>query len=229
LLQPFLSQTQEITDMSERPIKHRQPKAVPGTTQVPSISQVMGLVPTLPGESEAQYQQSLAALIQELEAKTVLQVYLAEKIHDCLWWIRRYEQQKRMTIIAEMGAIIKGSFSNNVSAEQEYVRDMLAQNKTSQTLKDLLARARHTPESLRQLATERKAAWIAKLDMQIALQTKILAGLQSSYEVAFNRKSHAERLNLQNDLLRRDLQAIDVTAQEVQNDGQRQTNRRQSP
>ena len=197
--------------------------------QMPSISQVMGLVPPLPGESEVHYQQSLAALIQELEAKTVLQVYLAEKIHDCLWWIRRYEQQKRMTIIAEMAAIIKGHFSNNVSAEQEYVRDMLTQNKTSKTLQELLANARHTTESLRQLAAERKAGWIAKLDMQIALQTKILAGLQASYEVAFNRKSHAERLNLQNDLLRRDLQAIDVTAQEVKSDGQRQTNRRQSP
>lgn len=215
--------------MTERPIQNAEPTAAKGTREVTSISKVMGLAPTLPGESEAHYQQSLAALIQELEAKTVLQVYLAEKIHDCLWWIRRYEEQKRMTIIAEMAAIIKGSFSNTVTVEQEYVRDMLAQNKTSKTLKELLARARHTPESLRQLAAERKAAWIAKLDMQIALQTKILAGLQASYEVAFNRKSNAERLNLQNDLLRRDLQAIDVTAQEVQPDGQRQASRRQSP
>lgn len=212
--------------MTERPIQNAEPTAAKGTSEVTSISKVMGLAPTLPGESEVHYQQSLAALIQELEAKTVLQVYLAEKVHDCLWWIRRYEEQKRMTIIAEMAAIIKGNFSNNVSVEQEHVRNMLAQNKTSKTMEDLLSKARHTTESLRQLATERKAVWIAKLDMQIALQTKILAGLQASYEVSFNRKAHAQRLSLQNDLLRRDLQAIDVAAQEVQQDGQRQTNRR---
>jgi len=197
--------------------------------KTPSISQLLGTVPTFPGESADQYQQSLQALIEELQATTVLQVYVAEKIHDCLWWIRRYEQQKRATIVAEMAAITKGQFSNIVTSQQEYVRDMLMQNKTSAQLQQILASIRHTPESLRQLAMERKTAFIAKLDTQIALQTKILAGLQASYEVAFNRKAHVERLQLQNDLLRRDLQAIDVSAQEVPADGQRQTTRRQSP
>lgn len=196
--------------------------------KAPSISQLLGTVPTLPGESAEQYQHSLQTLIEELEAKSVLQVYVAEKIHECLWWIRRYEQQKRATIIAEMAAITKGGFSNQVSDKQEYVRDMLMQNKTSAQLQQVLESIRHTPESLRQLAMERKTAFIAKLDGQIALQTKILAGLQASYEVAFNRKAHVERLQLQNDLLRRDLKAIDVTAQEVSADGQRQTTRRQS-
>lgn len=197
--------------------------------KAPSIPKLLGTVPTLPGESADQYQQSLQALIEELEASTVLQVYVAEKIHDCLWWIRRYEQQKRATIVAEMAAITKGQFSNIVTSQQEYVRDMLMQNKTSAQLQQILASIRHTPESLRQLAMERKTAFIAKLDTQIALQTKILAGLQASYEVAFNRKAQVERLQLQNDLLRRDLQAIDVSAQEVPADGQRQTTRRQSP
>jgi len=53
----------------------------------------LGKVPILPGESAEQYQQSLDALIEELGAKSVLQVYLAEKIHECLWWIHRYEEQ----------------------------------------------------------------------------------------------------------------------------------------
>ena len=196
---------------------------------MPSISRLLGAVSTLPGESAEQYQLSLQGLIEELEATTVLQVYVAEKIHDCLWWIRRYEQQKRATIVAEMAAITKGGFSNQVTDKQEFVRDMLMQNKTSAQLQQILASIRHTPESLRQLAMERKTAFIAKLDSQIALQSKILAGLQASYEVAFNRKAHVERLQLQNDLLRRDLQAIDVSAQEVPSDGQRRTDRRQSP
>lgn len=197
--------------------------------KTPSISQLLGTVPTLPGESSDQYQQSLQALLEELEATTVLQVYVAEKIHDCLWWIRRYEQQKRATIVAEMAAITKGHFSNHVTDKQEYVRDMLMQNKTSAQLQQILASIRHTPESLQQLAMQNKSGHLAKLDSQIALHTKILAGLQASYEVAFNRKAQVERLQLQNDLLRRDLQAIDVSAQEVPADGQRQTTRRQSP
>ena len=47
------------------------------------------------------------------------------------------------------------------------------------------------------------------LDQQIALQAKILAGFQASYEIAFNRKRNVERLDLQNALLRRDLKALD--------------------
>jgi hypothetical protein len=32
----------------------------------------------------------------------VLQIYLAEKIYDCLWWVRRYEAQKRAVMIPVM-------------------------------------------------------------------------------------------------------------------------------
>jgi len=68
----------------------------------PSIGELLGVTPILPGESEASYTAGLNAVIEELDAKTTLQVYLAEKIYDCLWWIRRYEDQKRISIIAEM-------------------------------------------------------------------------------------------------------------------------------
>ena len=50
---------------------------------------------------------------------------------------------------------------------------------------------------------------LEQLDQQIALQAKVLAGFQASYEVAFNRKRNVERLDLQNALLRRDLDAIE--------------------
>jgi len=42
----------------------------------------------------------------------------------------------------------------------------------------------------------------------------VLAGLQASYEVAFNRKTNVERLKLQNDLMRRNLQAVDIVSDE---------------
>ncbi len=68
----------------------------------PSIGELLEVTPILPGESEASYTAGLNAVIEELDARTTLQVYLAEKIYDCLWWIRRYEDQKRLTIISEM-------------------------------------------------------------------------------------------------------------------------------
>ncbi len=53
---------------------------------------------------------------------------------------------------------------------------------------------------------------LANVDEQIAVRIKTLNGLQSSYEALVNRKIHIERLQLQNQLLRRDLEAVDVEA-----------------
>jgi hypothetical protein len=216
--------------MNKKPPTDLNPVLNPVPTQpaqLRSISSVLGLIPTLPGESLEQYQQSLSELIRELDARSVMQVYLAEKIHDCLWWCRRYEEQKRATIIAEMGAQAKAYFSNKVTVDQKQVRDMFMQDQHDPKVLEFLGTIGHTVASLRQAAFERKALCIANLDAQIALQTKILAALQASYEMAFSRKTHLERLNLQNDLLRRNLQAIDIKAQETRNDGQRQADRSQ--
>ncbi len=53
------------------------------------------------------------------------------------------------------------------------------------------------------------------------ISTKILAGLQASYEVAFNRKMNVERLQLQNALLRRDVESIEVVAEELSTNDER--------
>ena len=71
------------------------------------ITKLLGAKPVLPGENAEEYAAGLAALIAELEAKTVLQIYLAEKIYDCLWWIKRYEAQKRTVMIAVMTEIVQ--------------------------------------------------------------------------------------------------------------------------
>lgn len=180
-----------------------------------SISTILRRTLTLPGESVDNYEKSLSALIDELDAKTVLQVYLAEKIHDCLWWIHRYEDQKRGTIIAEMAAIAGGYSKHSVAPAQEHIRNALMQNKMDHRAEQIMQSIGHTVESLRQLAFERKTFFIKQLDMQIALQAKILTGLQASYEIAFNRKTNVERLKLQNDLMRRDLQTIDLSFDEI--------------
>jgi len=68
----------------------------------------------------------------------------------------------------------------------------------------------HTLESLQQKVMVEKQESLLQLDQQIALQSKILTGFQRSYEVAFNRKMYAERLELQNIMMRQDLKGIEV-------------------
>lgn len=174
-----------------------------------TISEVLGVDPLLPGEPAAEYQQGLQDLIAELGAKTILQVYLAEKIYDCIWWVRRYEEQKRAVIIAEMGIVTNGGSMLSVSEDQIHLRETLLANQIDQKVIKTAGAKGHSIESLRQVAMTKRRAELLQLDNQIALQTKILAGLQASYEVAFNRKRNVERLDLQNALLRRDLAAIE--------------------
>jgi hypothetical protein len=49
-----------------------------------------------------------------------------------------------------------------------------------------------------------------RLDQSIALKAHTLTQLQKSYEALVNRSVMRERLKLQNDLLKRDLMAIDT-------------------
>jgi len=66
-----------------------------------------------------------------------------------------------------------------------------------------------TIESLKQQAFSQKTREIRALDEQIALQAKILPGFQASYKVAANRKLNIERMKLQNEMLRQDVEAIE--------------------
>lgn len=196
-----MTQNHPITDVAEA--EHL------GQSPTKTISEVLGVDPLLPGEPAAGYQQGLQDLIVELGAKSVLQVYLTEKIYECLWWIRRYEEQKRATIIAEMGVQINGGFTSRTTEDQIYLREALLENKLDQKTLEIAAEQGHSIESLRQAAMARRRAELLQLDNQIALQAKILAGLQASYEVAFNRKRNVERLDLQNAMMRQDLNAIE--------------------
>jgi hypothetical protein len=196
--------------MSDKPIHPKT--AGQEDLETPSISDILGVTPVLPGEPEDAYQAGLAAMVEELEAKTVLQVYIVEKIYDCLWWIRRYEDQKRITIINEMARLTKVGYRSEKTQAEIDIREALMANHLSAGVMKALGALGHTPESLRQEAFSKKRDEIMQLDQQIALQAKILAGFQGSYEVAFNRKLNIERLKLQNDLMRRDLAAIDMVS-----------------
>ena len=81
-------------------------------------------------------------------------------------------------------------------------------------MKHVIEAAGYTTESLTAKARREVREEIQKLDALIALRVKALGQLQQSYEALVNRSVMQERLKLQNELLKRDLQAIDVKAVE---------------
>ena len=184
---------------------------------VPSpISQILGSSPVLPGESEAVYQQGLIATMQELVATTPLQIYLAEKIYECLWWMRRYENQKRATLIRKMAQILAPSGAGSEVTELESaVTEHLHANVIDNGLNELIAKHKLNMASLTQKAMAQSRLDHVNLDEMIAVKAKTLAGFQTSYEVLVNRKVNAERMRLQNALMTRDLGAIDMESADV--------------
>ena len=179
-------------------------------TSLSPISKILEVSPVLPGENADLYASGLAATIEELDAKTPLQIYLAEKIFDCLWWIRRYQEQKRAVLIHEMASILNARHAPTlvVSDFQKRVFDELYANRLEGEVLEMIASCRHSVESLRQLAFTKCVGKLRSLDDMIALSTKTLAGFQASYEVSANRKINRDRLKLQNEILQRDLGAI---------------------
>ena len=175
------------------------------------IMQVLGSTPVLPGESQEVYQQGLLATIHELGASTPLQIYLAEIIYECLWWMRRYENQKRATLINTMAGILEtDKYARGVSDLQAWVMDALYANRIDDEFNELLGEHNLTMETLTQKAMANSRSVFESLDQMIALNAKTLAGFQASYEVVVNRKVNAERMRLQNALMQRDLGAIET-------------------
>ena len=178
------------------------------------ISQVLGTVSVLPGESEDIYNEGLVATVQELGATTPLQIYLAEKIYECLWWMRRYENQKRAALIHEMAKIIapKHKFTNAAKLQALAIQVLEENALTDKTFNEILGEQDLTLDSLKQQAITNKRTELIGLESMIALKAKTLTGFQASYEALVNRSVLQERLKLQNDLLKRDLHAIEVRA-----------------
>lgn len=178
-----------------------------------TISQLIGVSQVLPGESESLYQQGLVATVKELGAETPLQIYLAEKIYECLWWMRRYENQKRATLIRSMATILNSNrLGGQVSDLEAWVMDALDKNRLDDEFNQLLDEHNLTVQSLNQKALANCKASLEGLDQMIALKSKTLAGFQASYEVLLNRKINIERMQLQNALMQRDLGAIENAA-----------------
>jgi hypothetical protein len=174
-----------------------------------SISKAIGSSPLLPGESKADYEQGLSSVIEELGAKTATQIYLAEKIFECLWWIRRYENQKRMTVVSDMVYLLKPSYGIDDWKDEAIVSLALTQNRSVPELELALRRKGWTLELLTQKAMHRAVKTIGDMDRQIELYAKLLTRFQASFELHFHRKLNTERMILQNEILKRDLSAIE--------------------
>jgi len=193
-------------------------KKANGGEQVIPFSQISQLVgatsPLLPGEPADAYKAGLYATITELGAITPLQIYLAEKIFDCLWWIRRYESFKRASIVRAMGDLLKAErLETRISKTTSHITQALMDdNLEDPVVVKAMEHHNYTLEILTQEAMAKRREQLANVDEQIALRIKTLNGLQSSYEALVNRKIHIERLQLQNELLRRDLEAVEVEA-----------------
>jgi hypothetical protein len=176
----------------------------------------LGNSAVLLGESEEVYEKGLLSTVQELGALTPLQIYLAEKIYECLWWMRRYENQKRATLIRKMAQILAPAGAvNEVTELESAVTEHLHANLIDDDLNALMAKHNLDMASLTQKAMAHSRLDHVNLDEMIAVKAKTLAGFQASYEVLVNRSVNAERMRLQNALMTRDLGAIDMEDADV--------------
>ena len=168
-----------------------------------------GHFPILPGETRVQYEQGLKATFDELGASTELQIYLAEKIFQCIWWTRRYETQKHSLI---MEGLVNELCTVVTPAEEKHALRVLIfdQGLNNPSVQTALKKSSHTQASILQMVISKCNDELLKLDQHIALRMKTLMQLQQSYEALVNRSIMQERLKLQNQLLKRDLEAIEV-------------------
>ena len=175
-----------------------------------AISRLVGASPVLPGEPANVYQQGLLATVQEFDATTPLQVYLAEKIFECMWWMRRYENQKRATVIRSMAKALAQVGKYDTDEKLFALAEVaLYANRMDDEFAQLLDQKKFSMESLTQQGMSRCVGELLNLENLISNKAKTMAGFQASYEVLVNRKVNAERMRLQNSLLQRDIGAID--------------------
>lgn len=170
----------------------------------------IGSSAVLPGESGDKYFKGLASTIEELGAKTMMQVYLAEKIFQCMWSMSRYEIQKRSCLIAEMVKALKNDYEPASEKGRAVTQLLEAGSWESPEIESKLKACGYTAQSLTQRAFERRMEEIMQLDQLISFKAHTISALQKTYERLVSRSIMQERLKLQNELLKRDLQAIDI-------------------
>lgn len=164
--------------------------------------------PVLPGQSLEQYQAGLQSLISELQAETPMQIYLAQKMFDCIWWLRTYDIAKHSAIAETMINILKPYIDEEEDLPAVQCLRRLDWNNA--LVAEIAQQSGHTAQSLHALATTRSRDKLRNLEQLSAIRTKTLNQLQASYEALVSRPILQERLKLQNQLIARDLSAIEL-------------------
>lgn len=127
--------------------------------------------------------------------------------------MRRYEVQKQSSIVNAM-VRLSSQYNTAETTKHNLTVKLQAHMWDAQDVITFIKQKGFTPESLTAKAMSEVREEIQKIDTLIALRVKSLGHLQQSYEALVNRSVMQERLKLQNELLKRDLQAIDVKAVE---------------
>lgn len=175
-----------------------------------SIAQIVGAQPALfPGQSRQAYEQGVTSLIVELQAKGPMQIYLAQKMFDCMWWIRQYETVKQGIIVNDMLDVLTGN-DFDAKSHLPLLKCLQAGDWSNAALQSALKFSEHTPESLYALAVDNCLQKLQHLEQLIALRAKTLTQFQVTFEALVNRPILQERLRMQNQLLARNLSAIEV-------------------
>lgn len=130
--------------------------------------------------------------------------------------MRRYENQKRATLIRKMAQIlVPAGAVAEVTELESAVTEHLHANLIDDDLNALMAKHKLDMASLTQKAMAHCRLDHVNIDEMIAVKAKTLAGFQASYEVLANRRVNAERMRLQNALMTRDLGAIEMEGADV--------------
>jgi hypothetical protein len=186
--------------------------AKPSSSRARSIETVLSdftsASPVLPGQSLEQYQTGLQSLIAELQAQTPMQVYLAQKMFDCMWWLRSYDLAKHSVIAETMISILK--LDADEKEDWPVMQCLRNLDWNHALVYEAADQWGHTVQSLHALATTRSRDKLLNLEQLSAIRNKTLHQLQTSYEALVSRPILQERLKLQNQLIARDLGAIEL-------------------
>lgn len=176
-----------------------------------SLSRLVGRPQLLPGESSDQYEQLLAELIRELEAKSPLAVMLVEQLYEALLWARRHGQDKLYLIHEKMAENFSsiGHFSESIfEALTTLSRDPSDKNAIN-IVDDALKEKGTTLELIRARAVRSSLNTIKEIDALINQQLNTIRHLQKSIEAIELKPRLKKRLDLQLQALERDLVAIE--------------------
>ena len=158
------------------------------------------------GESQQEYDQGREATIRDLGAQSPLEVYLAEKMFDCLWWIRRLDVM-RVDVIREGMVQAIDYFHRNAQ-----IRELIAREAWHDpAMQEALRKSELTADTLPAAGMIKAEKSLESIDKQTGFRMKMFRDLQKAYEAHTNPQLNTDRLTLQNRLLSQHLSVKDIS------------------